>query len=230
MARGTALVTGGNRGIGFEVARQLGEAGLTVLLCARDSEAGRASAGSLRDADLDVHFEYLDLCRSATIASLLDRLHRYRVEVDVLVNAAGVWAGGELRETGEGALREAMEVHFFGPWRLAVGVLGGMTARDFGRVTSLTSGYGTFAGGLAGPGGYAVSKSATNALTRRLAREVSGNVRINAVDPGWVRTRMGGPGAPRSSGEAAGDVVEAVLSDRPEHHGVLLRYGEIVPW
>lgn len=230
MARGTALVTGGNRGIGFEVARQLGEAGLRVLLCARDSEAGRSAAATLRDAGVDVHFEYLDLCRTATIDSLLDRLHRYRIEVDVLVNAAGVWGGGELRDSTETLLREAMEVHFFGPWRLACGMLGGMTVRGYGRITNLTSGYGTFAGGMSGPGTYAVSKAAGNALTRRLAGEVSGNVFVNAVDPGWVRTRMGGPKAPRAPADAAADVVNAALSDRTDHNGVLLRYGEIVPW
>lgn len=203
----TALVTGGNRGIGLAIARQLAERGDTVLLGSRNLRAGGAAADALRNAGLDVVPLYIDLSDPVRIDAAMKDLQRSGRRVDVLVNNAGVLHETRLLDLGDSEVAESIAVHVTGPLRLIRAVAPGMTSNGYGRIVNLSSGWGSFAEGMGGPGAYGVTKAALNALTVRLAEELPCTVKVNAMCPGWVRTRMGGHGATRSPEEAADTAV-----------------------
>jgi NAD(P)-dependent dehydrogenase (short-subunit alcohol dehydrogenase family) len=222
----TALVTGANRGIGLEVARQLAAAGLRVILAVRSLEEGNAAAAKLADA----RALRLDVADPASIAAAVAGLQRDRVDIDVLVNNAGVYREGGTFGVPIDAVRESMEVHFFGPLALCRALVPGMVKRGYGRVVNVSSGYGAFASGLGPDTAYAVSKAALNALTLKLAGEVKGNVKINAGCPGWVRTKMGGRGATSSVEEGADTIVWLATLPASGPSGGFFRHRRRVAW
>ena len=226
----TALVTGANRGIGLEVCRQLGRRGIEVVLTGRDADRVAAAAGELRSDGLQVAGEILDVASEASVAACAARLEQDGRRIDVLVNNAGVYPEGDLLTSATRTMTEAMAVNFFGALWTARAWVPGMNRRGYGRVVNVTSGYGSFAEGLEGPAAYAISKAALNALTVRLAQEARGDVKVNAVCPGWVQTRMGGRGAPTSVEEGADSVVwlATLGSDGPS--GGMFRERKAVPW
>lgn len=191
----TALVSGGNRGIGFAICRGLSEAGLRVILAARNMKDAQEAASQI---DGDVIPSTLDVGDPKSIADCLKQLSAGNLDVDVLVNNAGVYPQGGLLEIRDETMGEAIEVNLMGPIRLCRALVPGMISRGYGRVVNLSSGYGSFGSGLGGPPAYSISKAALNALTVKLAAEVPAWVKVNAVCPGWVRTRMGGDDAERS--------------------------------
>jgi NAD(P)-dependent dehydrogenase (short-subunit alcohol dehydrogenase family) len=203
----TALVTGANRGIGLEVCRQLARAGLDVLLGARDPAAGADAAASLASQGLRVRPEILDVASDASVASCAERLRADGTAVDVLVNNAGVYPEGTVLSATWEDFRLALEVNFLGALRTCRAFAPAMVRAGHGRVVNVSSGYGSFQEGLEGPAAYGLSKAALNALTAKLASEVSGDVKVNAACPGWVRTRMGGAGASRSVEKGAETIV-----------------------
>jgi NAD(P)-dependent dehydrogenase (short-subunit alcohol dehydrogenase family) len=204
----TALVTGSNRGIGLAVAQALAAQGLTVVLTARrraDAEAAAAIVTPRKGAR--VLAEELDLAREASVAEAADRLRCAGVAIDALVNNGGVLAEGDVLTTTAANFEAAVAVNLFGALWCCRAFVPGMLARGHGRVVNVSSGWGSFAEGLEGPASYAVSKAALNALTVSLARSLRGDVKVNACCPGWVRTRMGGPGADLSPEQAADGIV-----------------------
>jgi len=203
----TALVTGGNRGIGLEVCRELGAAGLRIVLGARDAAGGEGAARGLRGGGIDARFEQMDVSSDASVAGCAERLARARVSVDVLVNNAAVYPSEPLLDPATDVLRAVMEINFFGASRTCRAFVPGMIERGYGRVVNVSSGSGSFAEGLPGPHAYSISKAALNAFTVKLAAELPGDVKVNSVCPGWVRTRMGGKGATRSVEEGADTIV-----------------------
>ena len=203
MAR-TALVTGANRGIGFAAARQLARAGLDVVLTARGAEAGRAAA-----AELGVRFEQLDVASNESVRECAQRLERDGIAVDVLVNNAGVLQSGGILDVTDDLVRNTLEVNLLGPLRSAQAFLPGMIDRGYGRVVNVSSGAGSVTEAGAYSPAYSISKAALNMLTRQLAfaAEGHGDVKVNAMCPGWVRTDMGGRSAPRSPEEGVDTLV-----------------------
>lgn len=197
------LVTGGNRGIGLAIVERFAREGHSVLLAARDRVAGEAEAARLRDQGLDVVTLQLDVGDEARIDAALADLEGSGTEVSVLVNNAGIMPDGTLLDMPWADISASFAVHVTGPLRLVRGLAPRMAARGYGRIVNVSSGWGSFAEGLAGPGAYGLTKAALNALTVRLARDLPPAVKINAMCPGWVRTRMGGSGAPRTPEEAA---------------------------
>ena len=189
----TALVTGANRGIGLAIAQALGRQGLTVIIGARHLAEGNLAAEGIPGARAIA----LDLEDPKSIHRALGGLAELGGPVDVLVNNAGVCPEGTALEVTMETVRQAFEVHVFGPLALIRGLLPGLLTRDYGRIVNVSSGWGSFHEGLTGPFAYAVSKAALDALTLNLSLspEVRGDVKVNACCPGWVRTRMGGPGA-----------------------------------
>lgn len=215
-----ALVTGGNRGIGMAIAAGLREAGLEVVIGARRAEDGEAAA-----AELGVASVALDLMSEAGIAAGLAAAG----EVDVLVNNAGILHDVSLIGP-DSDFDEAMQVMVHAPYALIRGVHPGMAARGYGRIVNLSSGWGSFAEGLGGPGAYGVAKAALNALTRALARDVGAGVKINAMCPGWVRTRMGGPGAALSPEEGADTAVWLATLPEDGPSGGFFRRRKPIAW
>jgi NAD(P)-dependent dehydrogenase (short-subunit alcohol dehydrogenase family) len=253
----TALVTGGNRGIGEQVCRELARAGWDVLLAARDPEKGEPVAARLSmETGGRVTFVPLDVTSTESMAGLVARLLRDRTRVDALVNNAGVYG----TRGGPEGTRRTVETNFFGPLRLTEALLAALA--DGATVTNVTSGLGALAGladarrrQLADPGltrerlaalmeecvataakgwgtdAYGVSKAALNALTRILARELAPRrIRVNSTCPGWVRTDMGGRSAPRSVEEGAASVLFGVTLPEGGPTGKVFRDGgEILP-
>jgi NAD(P)-dependent dehydrogenase (short-subunit alcohol dehydrogenase family) len=202
-----ALVTGGNRGIGLEVCRQLAAKGYRVILAARDPGKGDAAAATLRG---EVASVALDVTDTAGIQALAADLERRREHVDVLVNNAAVLVGEAtgVVETTSAELRTTFDTNVFGLIAVSQAFVPGMIARKYGRIVNVSS----KAGQLSSMGTYApaysLSKAAVNAFTRQLAAATRGTgVLVNSACPGWVRTRMGGPGAPRSVEEGADTIV-----------------------
>lgn len=206
-----ALVSGGNRGIGFEICRQLGKSGLSVVLTARDAAKGKAAAKALAAEGLEVEFHRLDVtsCRSirACVAAVAER----RGRIDVLVNNAGILAdprGSRFLDSKLDTYRDTLEANLFGPLQLAQSVVPLMKANRFGRIVNLSSGMGQLADMGTGSPAYRISKTALNALTRILAAEFrENNVLVNSMCPGWVKTGMGGESAPRTPEQAADTAV-----------------------
>ena len=206
-----ALVTGGNRGIGNAIARQLAVSGLKVVLTARDASKGKAAAKALQESGLQVDFHRLDVtsCRSirACVAAVAERLGR----IDVLVNNAGILAdprGSRFLDSKLDTYRDTLETNLYGPLQLAQAVVPLMKANRYGRIVNMSSGQGQLSEMGAGAPAYRISKTALNALTRILAAEFqASNILVNSLCPGWVRTGMGGDGAPRTPDEGADTAV-----------------------
>jgi NAD(P)-dependent dehydrogenase (short-subunit alcohol dehydrogenase family) len=204
----TALVTGGNRGIGLEVCRELAQAGIRVVLTARDKELGRRAIADLGQAGLEVRLEQLDLASDRSVLACAGRLAEAGIHIDILINNGAIYPAGDALAVADSTLREAVEINFVGAWRTCRAFVPAMMRAGYGRVVNVSSGYGSFNEGLEGPAAYSVTKAALNALTLKLAHAVDGRrIKVNAVCPGWVRTRMGGTGARLSVEQGADTVV-----------------------
>ncbi len=205
--RRTALVTGGNRGIGFEACRELAQGGLRVVMTARDPAKGVRAAERLQAEGLDVIFEQMDVASGRGVRECAARLEAADIEVDALVNNAAVYPTDSFFRVSEATMLETVEINLLGPFRTCQAFVPGMVRRGYGRVVNVSSDIGSINNGVPGPAAYAITKAGLHALTRRLAREVRGDVKVNAMSPGWVRTDMGGAGAPRSVEEACDTLV-----------------------
>jgi NAD(P)-dependent dehydrogenase (short-subunit alcohol dehydrogenase family) len=200
-------VTGANRGIGLAIARQLAELGYSVLLGSRDLKAGEDAAKSLRRAGLEIEAVPIDLTDPAAIDAALNAINKSGCHIDALVNNAGVLHEKPILELTDAEIADSIAVHLAGPLRLVRALAPKMIRDKYGRIVNLSSGWGSFAEGMGGPGLYGVTKAALNALTVRLAKELPSAVKVNAMCPGWVQTRMGGQGATRSPEEGADTAV-----------------------
>lgn len=191
--RPTALVTGANRGIGRAIVAGLKAKGCHVTLAARDEVEGRAAA-----AALGVAFARIDLTDPDSYFEAVTQAGGF----DILVNNAGLLNDISLLDR-RSDFAEAMEVMVAAPLDLIRLNMPHWRSAGWGRIVNLSSGWGSFAEGLGGPGGYGVAKAALNALTKALPRDLPPGVKINAACPGWVATRMGGGEAPLSPEEGA---------------------------
>lgn len=216
----TALVTGANRGIGFAIAEGLVRLGHDVTVGARDPGAGREAAGKLgcRWAQVDLR-EPESYFEAVTAAG----------GFDVLVNNAGVLRDVSLL-AGDSDFDVAMEVMVSAPLDLIRLCLPHWREAGWGRIVNLSSGWGSFAEGLGGPGAYGVAKAALNALTRALPRDLPQGVKVNAMCPGWVATRMGGAGAPLSPAEGADTALWLATLPDDGPTGGFFRRRQPIPW
>lgn len=226
----TALVTGANRGIGLAIARQLAELGNPVFLGSRDRKAGEEAAESLRHLGLDAAPVRLDLTDADSIDGAVQEIESSGRRVEILVNNAGVLDEKPLLELTDAEIAESIAVHLTGPLRLIRLLAPQMIARGYGRIVNVSSGWGSFAEGMDGPGLYGVTKAALNALTVRLAKELPPAIKVNALCPGWVRTRMGGQSAPRTPDEGADTAVWLATLPEDGPTGGFFRDREPIEW
>jgi NAD(P)-dependent dehydrogenase (short-subunit alcohol dehydrogenase family) len=203
----TVLVTRANRGIGLAIARRLAELGHPVLLGSRDVKAGESAAESLRRLSLDAQAVHVDLTVTAAIDAAINDLGNSGLQIDALVNNAGILHEKPLLEPTDSEITDSIAVHLSGPLHLMRSLAPNMIARGYVRIVNVSSGWGSFAEGMGGPGVYGVTKAALNALTLRFAKELPSSIKVNAMCPGWVRTRMGGQSATRSPDEGADTAV-----------------------
>ena len=229
----TALVTGGNRGIGLAVCEGLAERGLHVVLGSRDEANGEAAARPIREDGGTVRVEHIDVAEPESIADCYDRLSSDGVGIDVLVNNAGVYPEADALDATIDQLDRAWTVNTRGPWLLVQRFVPDMLDRGYGRVVNMSSGSGSFGEGLDPQHApYAASKSALNALTMTLDGTLPDgpDVKVNAMCPGWVHTRMGGEAAPRTPEEGADTALWLATLPPDGPSGGFFRDRERIPW
>ena len=229
-----ALVTGANRGVGFEICRQLGAAGYAVVLTARDPERGDRAARTLRREGLEAHCQTLDVTvpngarqAAAFVAAELGRL-------DALVNNAAIAIDprDSLEAVDPDVMRRTLETNLMGALRCCQAFLPLMRQQGYGRIVNVSSGRGSFSRLAAGGPCYRISKTALNAMTVILADEVKeANILVNAMTTGWVRTRLGGLlSAPRSIAEGADTAVWLAMLPDDGPRGKFFKDREEFPW
>jgi len=228
-----ALVTGANRGLGLETCRQLAARGVHVILTSRQEAEGLAAAEVLGREGLTVVARRLDVTQAEDIEAMVDFIHSSCGRLDVLVNNAAIYIdeGASLLEISLADVRQTMETNFYGPLRLCRAIAPMMRQQRSGRIVNVSSGYGALSEMGAGAPAYSISKAALNALTCILADELRGaDLKVNAACPGWVRTAMGGPEAPRTPSEGADTIVWLATLPRRGPTGGFFRDRKRIPW
>lgn len=227
-----ALVTGANRGIGYEVCRQLAQQGYRVLLASRDTAKGEAAAQALQREGLNVAALTLDVSQPESITQARTIVERDEGRLDVLVNNAAInydtWQRGVSADLN--VVQETMETNVYGAWRMVQTFLPLLRKSAHGRIVNVSSESGSLAGMGGGTPAYSMSKAALNALTRILAAELCGErILVNSVCPGWVATDMGGSGGRPVRDGAASVLWAATLPDGGPTGG-FFRDGKPLRW
>jgi NAD(P)-dependent dehydrogenase (short-subunit alcohol dehydrogenase family) len=216
-AKRVTLVTGGNRGIGFEVCRQLGRFGYKVILTSRDAEKGQTAAEKLVGEGLDVSAHSLDVTSEDNILAMREFVVQKFHRLDVLVNNAGIYLDRDrsVMSLDRDTLLRTLETNTLGALRMCQVFIPLMKKNHYGRVVNVSSGMGQHVNMRNMSAAYRLSKDALNALTQMIADSIhTNNVLVNACSPGWVRTDMGGASAPRSVEQGADTI--AWLSTLPD--------------
>ncbi len=234
----TAIVTGANRGVGREVARQLVLLGYRVVLTSRDESKGKQTVAELEQeigakAPGSLTYHQLDVTNYASIKRLYGFVASEFVAADALVNNAAILRDqyGRLLQTPLDIYRTTMETNLYGPLALCQMFVPMMLERHYGRVVNVLSGAGQVQNMVNDMTAYRLSKLALNGLTLMLAKSVEGtNVLVNAGCPGWVRTEMGSPNAPRSAEEGAQGIVWLATLQDGGPHGGFFRDRQRIAW
>jgi NAD(P)-dependent dehydrogenase (short-subunit alcohol dehydrogenase family) len=253
MAQGrkVALITGANRGIGFETAKQLGEKGVTVVLGSRKLSDAEAATAKLKSEGIDAYSIQLDVTKAADRAAAARFLDRHFGKLDILVNNAGILISNaessltngapvnKTSQTPDEELRTVFETNVFSVVRVTEELLPLLKKSDGGRIVNLSS----ILGSLtlhADPGSpiaafknfsYDASKAALNAYTIHLAHELKDTpIKVNSVHPGWVKTEMGTDAAPMEIPDGAKTSVEAALLGPDGPNGRFFHLGQELPW
>jgi NAD(P)-dependent dehydrogenase (short-subunit alcohol dehydrogenase family) len=226
-----ALVTGANRGIGFEVARELARQGFTVFIGARDAEAGRAAAEKLQSEGEITALE-IDVADAESIRRAAEEFSRHADHLDVLVNNAGICLDEDkdIVKISAGTFEKTLRTNTLGPLLVAQAFVPLLQKSDTPRIVNVSSGGGQLADGADGwAPAYCISKTALNGVTAQLAAALP-KFAVNSVCPGWVRTDMGGANATRSVGEGAAGIVWLATDAPQEETGKFWRDRKVIPW
>jgi NAD(P)-dependent dehydrogenase (short-subunit alcohol dehydrogenase family) len=237
-----ALITGANKGIGLETARQLAKHGITVLAGARDEAKANQAAAELRKEGLDAHGIVIDVNDEGSIQKAAARIERDYGHLDILVNNAGVMIDDQKKKPSEQSIevwRKTFETNLFGLVATTQALLPLLRKSAAGRIVNLSSILGSITL-HATPGSpvydaklpaYDVSKSAVNAFTVHLAWELKDTpIKVNAAHPGWVKTEMGGEGATMEISDGAKTSVALATIGADGPNGAYLHMGETLPW
>lgn len=229
----TILVTGANKGIGYEICRQLGRDGHKVILGARSAQRGETAISNLKSEGIHVEFLLLDLGDESSILRASRELKQRFTALNVLINNAAIldkWQGTILDSTAAD-IRDTFLINTLGPILLTQALLPLLEAGKPSRVINVSSQLGSVQNMTDGWAGYGISKAALNAATRKLAEALkSHGVSVNAASPGWVRTEMGGESAPLTVEQGAKNITR-LITDVP--HSLTNHYLEAngeIPW
>lgn len=234
-----AIVTGGNRGIGKEISRQLAEKGLQVIITCRDEDKGRKAVEEMRQEGLSIEFQVVDVHDRKSIQDMIRRVEHDFGRLDVLVNNAGIIMdrGVSVLDVEESVMKETFETNYFGALRMIQASVPLMKAHRYGRIVNISSGLGAFEIlqgflGLKGSSSaYRISKTMLNALTCLAAQEVSEmGIKVNAVCPGRVQTDMGGADAPLTVAEGADTAVWLATLGEDGPTGGFFRERKRIEW
>ena len=242
--RGVALITGANKGLGLETARQLGRLGFTVLLGSRDGLKGEVAARQLRDEGLDARVVKLDVTKQPEIDAAAAWIESEFGRLDVLVNNAGVmiekdWKKNTTSETTMENLRTTFESNVFAAFAVSKAMLPLLKKSEAGRVVNVSSILGSVS--LQATKGsptygtklfaYNASKAALNVLTISLAHELRGTkIKVNSAHPGWVKTDLGGGAAPMEVEDGAKTMVELATLGEDGPTGGFYHEGTVIAW
>jgi NAD(P)-dependent dehydrogenase (short-subunit alcohol dehydrogenase family) len=226
------VVTGGNRGIGFEICRQLASRGAQVVLTARKPEAGEQAVKKLAAHSLSARFHPLNVTGPESIAALRDFLERTFGRLDVLISNAGIISDEEASglEVKLSTLRATLETNTLAPLHVAQTLAPLLKRSVAGRIVNMSSGMGALSEMEGGYAAYRISKVALNAVTRILAAKLGGAVAVNSMCPGWVRTDMGGANAERDVSQGADTAVWLALDAPQDLTGKFLRDRKVIAW
>ena len=211
-----AVVTGANKGIGFEICRQLARTEVKVILTARNQEKGNKAKEKLQNEGLDVVFCQMDVTSEESVQRAADYVMGNFGKLDILINNAGI--GGDhdnlVLQVNIDRIKEILDTNTFGPLRVCKAFTPIMRKNNHGRIVNISSNMGALSNMGSGATGYRISKAALNAVTRIVASELKDtNIVVNSMAPGWVRTDMGGPTASRSVEEGADTAVWLAVTD-----------------
>ncbi|GAC1651361.1 MAG: SDR family oxidoreductase [Acidobacteriaceae bacterium] len=234
-----ALVTGGNKGIGYETCRQLAEKDYYVLLGARDVDKGREAARTIAASKGEVHPLQLDVTDAAQRAAAAKHIEQTFGRLDVLVNNAGVMSkrDGAADKVPEEVMRETLETNLFAVISLTQLLLPLLHKSAAGRIVNVSSILGSLSyqskqtGGAYDVTAYNTSKAALNMYTIHLARALRrSNIKVNAVHPGWVQTDLGGANAPLDTVTGAKTSVAFATLGADGPTGTYVHQGETLAW
>jgi len=236
-----ALITGANKGIGYELARQLGNVGVTVLVAARNAKLGNAATAKLKSEGSDAHFIELDVTKPQTIAKAAQTIQTQYGRLDILVNNAAIVdkADGPPSTADPGAVRRVLDVNFFGVLAVTQAMLPLVRKSEAGRIVMLSSGLGSltwnadpkWSFAAVKPLGYNGSKAILNMMTVQLAWELRDTaIKVNTVNPGYTATDMNGNKGTQTLAEGAAEALRQALAPHDAPTGLFVQTGGVVPW
>jgi len=228
----TALITGANRGIGFEIARQLGKRDFTILATARDESKGENAVQDLKNEGIEAHLVLLDVNDPASVQRAFEQVEQSFSTLDVLINNAAILLDENIPflETDTELLQKTLHVNTVGPYLVTQTFLPLLPSGS--RIINISSGAGQICNGMGTYAPvYSISKTALNAVTCQFAHALKNkNIAVNAVSPGWVRTDMGGSAAPRSVAQGAETPVWLATEAPQSHTGKFFKDKQERPW
>ena len=234
MDKKIAVVTGGNKGIGFAISRLLAKNGFHVILTARSIQNGKEAARQLEEQGLPVSFFHLDVTDGFHIQKLKEHLEKGYGRCDVLVNNAGIFLdakGPGVLTIGMDIIEKTWQTNSLAPLRLAQILAPLMKKNRHGRIVNLSSGLGQLSDMQNHYAAYRISKTALNAVTRILAAELKGSpILVNSMCPGWVKTDMGGPHAERTPEQGADTALWLATLPDDGPTGGFFRDRAPIPW
>jgi NAD(P)-dependent dehydrogenase (short-subunit alcohol dehydrogenase family) len=242
MAKRVALITGANKGIGFEVARQVGKAGCTVLVGARNVELGREAAAKLKAEGVDARFIAIDVVKHETIKRAADEIARDFGRLDILVNNAGVAAigkDGAPSVTDLDAVRTTIETNFIGALAVTQAMLPLLRKSKAASIVNVSSELGSITG-HGDPNwkfanvraiGYSASKAAMNMMTAQLALELAGTpIKVNSANPGFTATDLNQHRGHQTVEQGAAETIRLALIGPDGPTGGFFETGGKLPW
>jgi len=227
-----ALVTGANKGIGLEIARQLGQIGFHVLVGARNVDGGRKAASSIVESGASAEFVQIDVSDAASIRQAAKAVETRFDHLDVLVNNAGIMEDEKtIAELDEDVLSRTLRTNTLGPLRVTQAFLPLLERSGRASVINISSGLGQLVDMGDSHPAYSISKTALNAVTRQFAAALRDKgIVVNSVCPGWVKTDMGGANAPRTVEQGADTVVWLATEAPHDLSGQFWRDRRTIPW